>query len=160
MKEREAKRKREEDARLQRKADEEAEEVARMAQVKEHMKNKLFTYDSNGSIIWVQPVSASKLPSTNPAPTYNCKNDAVPQTRDSVSPRRSAAGKPPRGGQRKPKKREAEFPDSFEKFAAQQPSMMEAMALAPGVELTEGGRAKRGEEPDLRTKTPRQPMTR
>jgi hypothetical protein len=70
MKEREAKRKREEDNFLQKKASEEAEEAARLAQVKDQMKNKPYTYDSAGNIIWVQALAADKLPSANPLPSY------------------------------------------------------------------------------------------
>merc|ERR1719214_390470 len=70
MKDRGAKRKREEEARLARKAQDEAEEAARLAQVKDQMKNKPYTYDSAGNIIWVQALAADKLPSANPLPSY------------------------------------------------------------------------------------------
>lgn len=159
MKEREAKRKREEEARIQRKAAEEAEEAARHAQVKEQMKNKPFTYDSNGNIIWVQPLKTNKMPSTNPAPTYSFKKDV--QSSESSA---SASAKPPaRGapkGVRRPspkKKQEGGFTDSFKKFPAQQPSALETMTMAPGVELSERGHRKRGVEVP---RPPGQPMSR
>merc|ERR1719421_983666 len=73
MKDREAKRKREEEIRLAKKAQEEAEEAARLAQVKDQMKNKPYTYDSEGNIIWIQPVPTDRLPNANPALNYNLK---------------------------------------------------------------------------------------
>merc|ERR1719163_2066931 len=75
MKEREAKRKREEENRIQRKVSEEAEEAARLAQVKDQMKNKPYTYDSQGNIIWVQALQAEKLPSASPAPSYTLRRE-------------------------------------------------------------------------------------
>merc|ERR1719163_1640427 len=75
MKEREAKRKREEENRIQRKVLEEAEEAARLAQVKDQMKNKPYTYDSSGNIIWVQALQAEKLPSASPAPSYTLRRE-------------------------------------------------------------------------------------
>merc|ERR1719247_3204709 len=75
MKEREAKRKREEENRIQRKVSEEAEEAARLAQQKDQMKNKPYTYDSAGNIIWVTPFPAEKLPSANPVPNYVLRRD-------------------------------------------------------------------------------------
>merc|ERR1719428_1016822 len=71
MKEREAKRKREEESRLARKAQEEQEEAARLAQVKDQMKNKPYTYDSEGNIIWIQPVATERLPNANPALNFS-----------------------------------------------------------------------------------------
>lgn len=160
MKEREARRKREEEARQQKKAAEEAEEAARLAQVKDQMKNKPFTYDSNGNIIWVQPLKTNKLPTTNPAPAYSFKKDVAAQ---------DPAGKPPAGrgqksdlrGTRKRQevRQEKEFTDSFKKFTAQQPSMMEVMTMAPGVELAERGLRKKGDNTSARGRSGA-PLTR
>jgi len=47
-------------------------------------------------------------------------------------------------GNRKPAK--GEFSDSFRKFASQQPQMVDAMHLAPGVHLSERGRTKAGSD--------------
>lgn len=53
--------------------------------------------------------------------------------------------RPSRGGKRPASQpKAAAFLDSFKKFEAQQPAMMEVMSMAPGVELSERGKAKRG----------------
>merc|ERR1740121_907789 len=75
MKERETKRKADDDVRVRRKVAEEGQEAARLAQVQDQMKSKPFTYDSNGSIIWIQPVEVSKLPNQSPALGFSCKAD-------------------------------------------------------------------------------------
>merc|ERR1719424_1761559 len=75
MKEREAKRKREEENRIHRKVTQEAEEAARLVQVKDQMKNKPYTYDSAGNIIWVTAMNAEKLPSANPILSYMLRRE-------------------------------------------------------------------------------------
>lgn len=134
LKDREARRKRDEDARLNRKAAEEAEDVAKMFQVKHHMKNKPLTYDSEGNIIWIEPVNIARLPPTTPVPQITLKNAKRPEEpkRVVVQTKKKSARAPP------------QFVHGFEPFSSQQPSMITAMELAPGVELTERGRVKRG----------------
>lgn len=166
MKEREARRRKEEEARFQKKAAEEAEEAARLAQVKDQMKNKPFTYDSNGDVIWIQPPQVHKLPNANPAPTFTCSKE--PPVHDEKSDRKNGrAGSNQRRGSlsrgppkqpREKKEKDEGFVDSFRKFASQQPSMIEAMSLAPGVQLSENGATKRGEV--RRTGNRGDPMTR
>eukprot|EP00929_Paragymnodinium_shiwhaense_P111827 TRINITY_DN80115_c0_g1_i1.p1 TRINITY_DN80115_c0_g1~~TRINITY_DN80115_c0_g1_i1.p1 ORF type:complete len:629 (-),score=145.29 TRINITY_DN80115_c0_g1_i1:147-2033(-) len=147
MKEREAKRKRDEDGRLARKAAEEVEQAAKLAQVKDQMKNKQCTYDSAGNIIWIQPPALHKLPSTNPAPNYLLKK--APGGDDDAQKKMP---RPPVGANTgvrrlsRQRKGEEGFTDTFKKFAAQQPSMLEAMALTPGVALAERGHFKSGSE--------------
>lgn len=152
LKDRELRKVRDEQVRTERKAAVEMEEAAKLAQVKDHEKNKQFTYDTDGNIIWVQPLAVNKLPSTNTAPTFACKEEdlgssplqpgASADAKQAAAPTKSA-----RSGQRT-KKRQAsmEFKDGFKKFPSQQPAMMDAMAMAPGVELQERGKAKRNEE--------------
>jgi len=150
MKEREEKRRREEDIRLRQKEAEEAEETARLATVKEQMKNKPYTYDSNGNIIWVQPVNAKKLPPTSSEPVYNLKKPGA-QQKDGMPSPRPKQGDAARTGKRQAtstnKRREPAFTHTFQKFAAQQPSMMETMTMVPGVELKEKGYVKKGVDP-------------
>jgi len=147
MKEREEKRRREEDTRLRQKEAEEAEETARLATVREQMKNKPFTYDSNGNIIWVQPVNVRKLPPTSSVTAYNLRK---PGSRDkdgmpSPRPQQGQAARPSKKrATSSNKRREPAFTDTFQKFEAQQPSMMETMTMTPGVELLEKGYVKKG----------------
>jgi hypothetical protein len=153
LKDRELRKLRDEQMRTERKTAAEMEEAAKLAQVKDHEKNKQFTYDTDGNIIWVQPLAVNKLPSTNPAPVFACKEEDLGSS--PPQPGASADAKPPaaptksaRSSQRSTKKRQTsvEFKDGFKKFPSQQPSMMDAMAMAPGVELQERGKAKRNEE--------------
>jgi hypothetical protein len=149
MKEREAKRKREEDIRIQKKASEEAEEAARLAQQKDQMKNKPYTYDSNGKIIWVETLNAEKLPSANPIPSYVLRREQA--TTEHFSDRRGSLQKADRVVSKKLNKargnKDPEFVDTFKKFSSQQPPMMESMKMAPGVQLRERGALKTGEDP-------------
>lgn len=157
-KDREARRRRDEEARIQQTAAAEAEEMAKLAQVKDQMKNKPFTYDSKGDIIWVQPLQVHRLPPAHPAPSYSCKKDLAAAQQHEVTPRqapRAAAAAAAR--QRGKKVKTAEFQDSFRRFASQQPTMMESMRLQPGVALTERGRSVHGAEEA--SKKP-QPMSR
>lgn len=146
MKEREAKRKREEENRIQRKVSEEAEEAARLAQVKDQMKNKPYTYDSNGNIIWVTPMAADKLPSANPIPSYVLRRGEHAEAFPSPE-RKGSFGKGKELGKKvKGKTKDVEFVDTFKKFSSQQPPMMEAMKMSPGVQLRERGAHKSGED--------------
>mmetsp|Transcript_140533 Transcript_140533/g.356699 ORF Transcript_140533/g.356699 Transcript_140533/m.356699 type:complete len:659 (+) Transcript_140533:3-1979(+) len=155
-KDREARRRREEDARMHAKQAMEAEEVARMAQVKDQMKNKPFTYDTSGNIIWIQPPQYNKLPAANPVPNFAFKRDATPgQQLHESSPRpaprgAAAAAKAARERGKRASQENDEYTDSFRRFASQQPSMVEAMQLAPGVGLSERGRHKNGMQVERR----------
>lgn len=149
QKEREAKRKREEEARLARKIQEEADEAARLAQVKDQMKNKPYTYDSDGNIIWIQPVPTEKLPNANPNLNYTFKKVAQKDAHEDDK-KTKATGK--ERVKKKRVKRELEFADSFKKLTSQQPPMMEAMTMAPGVQLSERGRSKKGHNVDAKEK--------
>jgi hypothetical protein len=147
MKEREAKRKREEENRVQRKVSEEAEEAAKLAQVKDQMKNKPYAYDSSGNIIWVQQLQADKLPSSTPVPTYVLRRE-MPTAEERHTDRKGSLPRPmppPKAmdyGRRKGKNKDAEFVDTFKKFSSQQPHMMDAMKMSPGVQLRERGMVK------------------
>lgn len=163
-KDREARRRREEEARIQLKAAAEAEEVAIMAQVKDQMKNKPFTYDSQGNIIWIQPPNLQKLPAANPAPGYACKKEGTMPTatgtgqhQHETSPRPAPKGSAGATQKVHKRKKSGEFQDSFRRFASQQPSMMEVMKLSPGVGLSQRGHNRNGAR-----EVPRagQPMTR
>mmetsp|Transcript_34636 Transcript_34636/g.62816 ORF Transcript_34636/g.62816 Transcript_34636/m.62816 type:complete len:686 (+) Transcript_34636:101-2158(+) len=142
LKDREARKIRDEQMKMDKKAAAEQEEAAKLAQVKDDKKNKQFTYDTEGNVIWVQQVAVHKLPSTTPGPNFTLKQDehGMAETEEKshtkpLKPLRSGAGKT---------KRHAEFKDGFKKFPSQQPSMMEAMLMSPGVALEERGRKKTG----------------
>jgi hypothetical protein len=146
MKEREAKRKREEDHRLQRKAAEEVDEATRLAQVKDQTKSKPYSYDSYGNIIWVQALHAEKLPSAYPVPQYVLKQEPVIDERVERKTPRSITHRNGHEKRSQAKTRDAEFVDTFKKFTSQQPPMMETMKMAPGVKLREGSSSKNGED--------------
>lgn len=147
MKEREEKRRREDDGRMRQKDAEEAEEKARLATVRDQMKNKPYAYDSNGNIIWVQPVNVKRLPPTSSIPNYSLRKPGTQRGDGTTSPR-PQTGQAARTGKKRSvsisKRREPPFTDTFQKFAAQQPSLMETMTVVPGVELIEKGYVKKG----------------
>eukprot|EP00913_Durusdinium_trenchii_P003416 g3163.t1 len=146
--EREARKMRDDQVRSERKAAE-AEE-AKMSQrtygfgwcmgVSKDDKKKQFAYDSDGNLILVQPPQVHRLPNPNTAPTFVCKQEEVSQ--EHRVPEKKAARR------EKGRRREnsVEFKDGFKKFLSQQPSMMEAMVMSPGVELEENHRSKKGEK--------------
>lgn len=148
MKDREAKRKRDEENRLKKKENDEAEEAARLAQVKDQMKNKPFTYDSSGNVIWVQALQADKLASANPIPSFVLRREmASAEDRPGDGPKVASARVAKKDDRKsKAKLKEPEFVDTFKKFSSQQPRMMETMKMAPGVTLNERGAAKKGED--------------
>jgi hypothetical protein len=151
MKDREAKRKREEEARLARKAQDEAEEAARLAQVKDQMKNKPYTYDSEGNIIWIQPVSTERLPNANPSLNFSLKKIAQKNGEEEALSQKFG-GKTPKKSTKKKGRKEPEFSDSFKKLVSQQPPMIDTMSMAPGVLLSERGRSKKGHNLDSKEK--------
>jgi len=73
MKEREARRRKDEEVRQQQKQAAEVEHAAKLAQMKDQLKNRPCAYDSAGNIIWVTPPNMAKLPSANPVPNFACK---------------------------------------------------------------------------------------
>lgn len=144
-KDREAKRRRDEEAKIVQKQAQEAEEVARLAQVQNQMKNKPFTYDSEGNIVWIQPPNINALPAACPVPTYSFKEGMTPATPGTHH--HEAMPRPaPKGPKNKKlgSKKNDEFSDSFKKFASQQPNMLEAMKVVPGVILSCRGKRKAG----------------
>jgi len=153
MKEREAKRKREEENRIHRKVTQEAEEAARLVQVKDQMKDKPYTYDSAGNIIWVTPMNAEKLPSAIAIPTFTTRRemhsaeDGVPHRKNSKSEEQKKTkelrdlAKKGKGGKAN---KDMEFVDGFKKLCSAQPPMLDTMKMSPGVNLRERGQMKNG----------------
>lgn len=137
LKEREARKLRDDQVRTERKAAE-AEE-AKLAQIKDD-KKKQYAYDSDGNVILVQPMQVHRLPNPNPAPTFICKQEEVSQEQ------KLPEKKPARREKGRKRENSVEFKDGFKKFLSQQPSMMEAMVMSPGVELEENYRTKKGEK--------------
>lgn len=157
MKDRETRRKFEEEARVQRRVVEEAEDAARLSQVQDQMKNKPFAYDSAGNVIWVQPLQVNKLPLPVPVPLFTCRKEVRDPGLDGQNVTQEPKRKP-----HIPQKRakEKEFPDSFRSFSSQQPSMLEVMCVVPGVELAERGKTKKGKEGSESKRKPGEPMSR
>lgn len=137
LKEREARKMRDDQVRTERKAAE-AEE-AKMAQIKDD-KKKQYAYDSDGNVILVQPMQVHRLPNPNPAPTFICKQEE--QSQEQKLPEK----KPARREKGRKRENSVEFKDGFKKFLSQQPSMMEAMMMSAGVELEENHKTKKGEK--------------
>jgi hypothetical protein len=128
------------------------------------MKNKPFTYDSNGDMIWVQPLQAEKLPSANPSLSFVLRQEfpSIP-TEELVTPRRKSTSKEkptPKQKSKHAKGKDMEFVDTFKKLGMQQPSMYESMNMAPGVHLFERGRTKQGEGQQGSDAAPGDRMTR
>merc|ERR1719428_1839225 len=122
------------------------------AKRKGEMVNKPYTYDTDGNIIWVQPPVPEKLPNPTPALNYKLKggkdgpSHGAAAGAGAVGEEGRARPKPkasPKGRNRGQEKQG--FTDSFQRLTSQQPPMMEAMQMSPGVVLGERGRQKRGE---------------
>eukprot|EP00933_Yihiella_yeosuensis_P031542 TRINITY_DN25119_c0_g1_i1.p1 TRINITY_DN25119_c0_g1~~TRINITY_DN25119_c0_g1_i1.p1 ORF type:complete len:659 (-),score=141.86 TRINITY_DN25119_c0_g1_i1:69-2045(-) len=148
MKNREAKRHKEDDTKILRKQQAEAEESSKLASMKDAKNSKPFTYDHEGNVIWVQPPNVGKLPSTTPAPSFKCFQEDH-SIEFSAKGKQKASKPPGRGRKDVGKKKKEEFADSFKRFPAQQPPMVEAMVMSPGVELKEKQHTKRG-QPEAR----------
>jgi len=143
LKDREARKVREEQLKVDRKAATELEDAAKLAQVKDDKKNKELTFDSEGNVIFVQQVAVHKLPSTTPAPNFAYKQDDLRmEVQDRSPPKPTKANRANLAAAKG--KKQAEFKDGFKKFPSQQPAMMDAMVMAPGVALEERGRRKTG----------------
>lgn len=145
---------------------EEQREAARMEAARnmyaKELKGKQVSYDSDGNVILVQSVAPERLPNPNPVTSFrvNTKNTS-PKTE------RRGTGSMTRSQEleeasRRRQKRSSELPqlrrmsaerDSkretadvvFRRLAINQPSMMEAMNMAPGVQLNEKGKTKKGQ---------------
>jgi len=141
-KDREAKRKKEADARRSRQKKEEEEEHQKMSKAKDELKNKPYTYDSNGNIIWVNPVNEGKLPAYSSQMNYKFSSKGgAPIAVEKPEPRRQKLALKPKVNNLLVGMKD----DTFQRLAPQQPSMYEAMALAPGVTLEDRGRTRKAE---------------
>merc|ERR1719247_1904377 len=78
MKEKEARRKRDDEMRIRKKAETEQIEEQKLAKVKSEMANKPFTHDSDGNIIWVQPPAVERLPNPTPSMSFRLKGPKEP----------------------------------------------------------------------------------
>jgi hypothetical protein len=141
MKEREARREKEEAARMKKKAAEAAEDVIRAAQSQDQFKYKPVAYDCDGNIILIEQLKVDKLPLAFATPSYLCRQRNS-EDEGVLVPTAPAQAKGKKG--RPTRRKEKQFVDSFQRLASQQPSMMEAMSIVPGVELVERGHAKQG----------------
>lgn len=143
MKDREARRLREEQSRAQKTAaDEAGEETARLAQSKKNMKDKPCAYDSDGKILWVQPPAPQRFPSTQTVPNYAVRKE---EEKDGGP---AKVARPPRPTKfpalvAKPPKA-PEFTDGFQRVESQQPATIDSMALVPGVTLLGDGKRMTG----------------
>ncbi|CAJ1355636.1 unnamed protein product [Effrenium voratum] len=145
LKEREARKMRDEQVRTERKAAAEIEEAAKLASVKDD-KKKQFAYDSEGNVIVVQPPQVHRLPNMNAVPMFSCKQEEAPKAQEKPKGKgdKAARGK---------RENSVEYKDGFKKFLSQQPSMMEAMVMSSGVELEERNRTKKSEKAKAKPET-------
>lgn len=154
MKENEEQRQREAEQRrqrlsLQRRAEEEAAMLERKAN-----KGKLVSYDSKGNLILVEPPSSEMLPELVPSPDCKVrvrkKGRLTASFRGDQEWRQSLISLDENNdvNTAKPRKK-ASHPELmatkmvYKKLEHQQPLMMDAMEMAPGVELAERGRSKK-----------------
>lgn len=136
MMDREARRKRDEETTLLRKAAD-AEGVARITKTQfKGQQSKPFFHDSSGNIHWVDPVNLTKLPLTMQVP-----HASVVDAEQAEFPRERRTTSEPR--ERPPPPRQ-NCPDSYEPLESKQPAMIEAMSMAPGVVLSERGQTLTG----------------
>lgn len=136
MMDREARRKRDEETTLLRKAAD-AEGVARITKTQfKGQQNKPFFHDSSGNIHWVDPVNLTKLPLTMQVP-----HASVVDAEQAEFPRERRTTSEPR--ERPPPPRQ-KCPNSYEPLESKQPAMIEAMSMAPGVVLSERGQTLTG----------------
>jgi len=145
-KEREAKRKKEAEIKQKKKKKEDEENTIKMSKAKDEFKDKKFTYDSNGNVIWINAVNSEKLPTHISQPNYKFTSMGAPNVVEkSMEPKRvKLGGKGARGSNLTVGVKE----DTFSRSAPQQPSMFEAMTLAPGVMLVDNGRTKKSDVRD------------
>lgn len=147
-KEREAKRKREAEIKQKKKKKEDEEKNVKMSKAKDEFKDKKFTYDSSGNVIWINAVNSEKLPTHISQANYKFTSMGAPNIVEKpVEPRRVKLGS--KGG-RPSNLTVGVKDDTFQRLAPQQPSMFEAMTLAPGVMLVDNGRTKRSDVRDLK----------
>lgn len=130
----------------------EALEAARRAQLQiefQRDKHKQVTYDSEGNKILVQNVALERLPNANPVTHFSVntkprRNMTLTQDIEETSrPQKRSSGLPPL--RRISEAKRLPVNPHYQKTATQQPSMVEAMNMAPGVQLHEKGKSKKGE---------------
>jgi hypothetical protein len=129
----------------------EAEEMELQRQnekFREELATREITYDSKGTIIFVdQRPNGAKLPPSIVPTGYKMQSEEEPAP--PPQPKKKGAGGAPRRAKpkkpRKPKLNSApEFPDSFSRLTTLQPPAYEIMSLVAGSELEELSKTKRG----------------
>ena len=167
LKDQQNKKKKEDQARLQQVEQQAQEETKALAQTKAVDKGKPCTFDSEGNLIFMQPVQAERLPQLNPQIKYNFGKDSLPRPNsEATSPKgkagakkKSARGSPrpgTKGTQKGTQRGEPGFTDSYEKLTTLQPSAIETMDVQAGVSLMEGGRTKNGAQIEVKTMSRKQ----
>lgn len=136
-KEREMKRKKEEGERMKKMKDEEAEKEKKMQKEAEDMKNKAFTYDHKGKILFVNPVKYESIPPAYIAVRYVSEEPVreVPkQTRNTAS-RGFASVKRTKTAPQQEK-------EWVKNITSIQPPLIEAIKLNANVTFIDGARVK------------------
>mmetsp|Transcript_89626 Transcript_89626/g.204860 ORF Transcript_89626/g.204860 Transcript_89626/m.204860 type:complete len:533 (+) Transcript_89626:86-1684(+) len=147
MQERVAKRQREEALRLRQREQEELEDQMRLAKVRDEMKNKPYTFDTEGNLLWIQQVNTEKLPAQSTSVNYKSRPKVAKVEEEPKRP--TSRGREPRDARPKAQKQvKHEYTDTFKKLTTQQAPAIDVMNVAPGVVLIEKGRQKKGPEPD------------
>jgi hypothetical protein len=130
----------------------EAEEMELQRQnekFREELATREITYDSKGTIIFVdQRPNAAKMPPNILATGYKMQSEAEPIPTPQPKKKGAGGGMGRRAKPKKPRKPKfkdvPEFPDSFSRLTTLQPPAYEIMNLVAGSELEELSKTKRG----------------
>lgn len=104
-----------------------------------------YTHDSAGGIILVEAVNTDKLPSAMQTVKYNLRETPSTPSKADVS-EQSKKAVSNKVANKTRKRAPPEFTDGFCKNEMQQPNMVEAMKMSPGVQLSEKGSSKTGHD--------------
>jgi hypothetical protein len=142
------KRKKEAEEERKRREAEELELQRQNEKFREELATREITYDSKGTIIFVdQRPNAAKLPPSILPTGYKMPREdspqPTPQPKKKGASRGAGRAKPKKARKPKPKG-DPEFPDSFSRLNTLQPPAYEIMDLVAGSELEELSKTKRG----------------
>lgn len=138
IKEREMKRRKEDLERLKKIKDEENEKEKKLLKESEEIKKKLFTYDHNGKIIYVNPVKCENLPDNFIEVRYVSQEPVVEEKKQ--KPRKKSAKD--FSFVKRVKTAPVHEKEWVKNVTSIQPSLIEMIALNPNVTFVEGNRTK------------------
>lgn len=129
-------------------------ENMRVQALHEEMSKRQHTFDSEGSIIWVEDYKVDRLPKVQEVIGFVLKKDPRAKNADNESAKgqqspiakknASRSGTARMNRTNKNKMDEDDFPDGFSKLQHGQPPILETMDVKPGVQLDVYGKTKSG----------------